>query len=212
MCVISSRKILRFMLRYFLLTILLFFSTVNSEEFKFEGHLPMKQKPTSENIFRKIFNFLPYDPVMLEVNALDEKGAILFSQHFPKGLALACTIDQNVYRKLQEKTKTSPNIKIFSVGFSNESVFTTWCKQNQITKVNLIRLNQCDKEFVKPFKKVLPTMALVFTKTLGKNHEKYKNLKSFLERKGFTLLSHWYNDKEGEAVFLHNDIFNSMYR
>lgn len=104
-----------------------------------------------------------------------------------------------------------PIIDVLSVNLDE------WCMINGVDHIDFMRLNlqgmelQCLKSSPKILKTVKAIHINTFMYPFRSGMTKYMNLKNFLERKGFVLLSHWYRENlEGNAIFIRKDFFYSL--
>ena len=91
-----------------------------------------------------------------------------------------------------------------------------WCPQNKVDRIDFISLNLQGAELqaLKGSPEILKTVSCIAVHThlfaFRDGITQYSELKQFLEKSGFRLLSHWYREGlEGDAIFVKNDFFMS---
>jgi FkbM family methyltransferase len=94
-----------------------------------------------------------------------------------------------------------------------------WCFENHIDHIDFLRLDTNGTEFqiIQSAPDIIDQVTVIVTKTYFHKPRKgmvpYHILKSFLEEKGFEMLSHWYKEGcEGEATFIRKEIYDAMFR
>lgn len=132
--------------------------------------------------------FLPSNPVIIQAGDHYGNEIISFSQHWP-------------------------NAKIISFE-PNPHALDEWCYENQVDPVDFLYLNLWGAELqvLKSSPEVLKSVGCIAVHTnlfpfrIGTTQ--YVDLKSFLEKSGFQLLTHWYREGlEGDAIFVKRDYF-----
>ncbi|MBI5345787.1 MAG: FkbM family methyltransferase [Chlamydiae bacterium] len=94
-------------------------------------------------------------------------------------------------------------------------VLEDWCKEKKVDHLDFMCLNLEGMELLalESSSKILKTVKVIYTKTnfqeFRKGMAQYADLKTFLEKSGFKLLSHWYKENfQGEAIFVKKEIFD----
>lgn len=93
------------------------------------------------------------------------------------------------------------------------TVLDSWCKENKINQVDLLRLDVegAELQILKSSPIAVSSAKVIYTPTYFQEKRKgmglFQDLKGHLESQGFTLLSHWYaENNEGEAIFIKNEL------
>lgn len=93
-------------------------------------------------------------------------------------------------------------------------VLDEWCHQNRMDRIDLLCLNLGGMEFqvLKSSPKTLKNTRCIYVHTYPDSFQdgiaKFDDLKKFLDKLGFQLLTHWYNPKqEGDAIFVNKSYF-----
>lgn len=93
-----------------------------------------------------------------------------------------------------------------------------WCAENQIDRIDFMRLDLqgLELQVLASSPRILQTVKVIHVLTnlypFRKGTTIFSDLKSFLERNGFVLIRHRYQEGlQGSAVFLQNRIFNGIY-
>jgi len=88
-------------------------------------------------------------------------------------------------------------------------ILDDWCKENSVDKIDFIWLDLEGMELhtLASSPEILKTVKVIYTETNFRKFRvgttQYAELKSFLERSGFQLLSHWYREGlQGNAIFI----------
>jgi hypothetical protein len=88
-------------------------------------------------------------------------------------------------------------------------ILDDWCKKNNIEQIDFmwLDLEGLELQVLKSSPSILTTVKAIYTETnmydFRKGMTKYKELRSFLEASGFTMLSHWYFEGlQGNAIFI----------
>jgi 2-O-methyltransferase len=98
-------------------------------------------------------------------------------------------------------------------------VLDDWCKINQVEHIDFmwLDLEGMELQILQSSPEILKKLKVIYTETnflefrIGMTQ--YKELKAFLENAGFKLLAHWYLESyQGDAIFVKNEIFNSVNR
>ncbi|MBI5345788.1 MAG: FkbM family methyltransferase [Chlamydiae bacterium] len=95
-------------------------------------------------------------------------------------------------------------------------VLDDWCKEKKVDHLDFMCLNLEGMELLalESSPKILKTVKVIYTKTnfqeFRKGMVQYADLKTFLEKAGFKLLSHWYEENfQGIAIFVKKEIFDA---
>ncbi|MBI5345790.1 MAG: FkbM family methyltransferase [Chlamydiae bacterium] len=95
-------------------------------------------------------------------------------------------------------------------------VLDDWCKKNKVDHLDFMWLDLEGLELLtlQSSPKILSTVKVIYTETnfqeLRKGMPQYADLKAFLEKAGFKLLSHWYEENfQGNAIFVKKEIFDA---
>lgn len=98
-------------------------------------------------------------------------------------------------------------------------VLDDWCGQQGLTRVHFLRLDAggIEMRILQSSPRILSTALVVVSKTyLGRSNAaviSFPLLKQYLEREGFELLSHWYEEgAQGEATFVRRILYDSIFR
>jgi FkbM family methyltransferase len=98
-------------------------------------------------------------------------------------------------------------------------ILDDWCEQNEIDHVDLLRIELEGMELavLKSSPDLLNTVKVIYVKTFNHPHRvgmaQYHELKAFLEKSRFVLLSHWYQTEiTGHAIFLSREIFDAYFK
>ncbi len=98
-------------------------------------------------------------------------------------------------------------------------VLDDWCRQYGIDHIDFLRLDAGGLEWqiLKSSPRILKEVIVIVTKTYMNPSKSsifsYPKLKKMLEKEGFELLSHWYQEgKEGEATFVRKYMYDSLFR
>lgn len=90
-------------------------------------------------------------------------------------------------------------------------IFDDWCKQNKISNVDFmwLDLEGFEKQFIQSSPQILKTVKVIYTETnfykFRKGTTPFDDLKQILEKEGFRLIAHWYNEGlQGDAIFIRN--------
>lgn len=98
-------------------------------------------------------------------------------------------------------------------------VLDDWCKKNKVDHIDFMWLNLegFELQVLKSSPHILKKVKVIYTKTnffpfrIGTTQ--YQDLRKFLEKSGFTLLSHWYREGlQGDAIFIRKEIYNSVFQ
>lgn len=99
------------------------------------------------------------------------------------------------------------------------TVLDDWCEENQIDHIDLLRLELEGLELhvLQSSPHILQNTKVIYVKTLMHPHRigmtQYAELKSFLEKANFVLLSHWYQPGiMGHAIFLSRELFDAYFK
>jgi FkbM family methyltransferase len=97
-------------------------------------------------------------------------------------------------------------------------IFDDWCEQNHLSAFDFmwLDLEGFELPFLKSSPRILQTVKVVYTETnlfnFRKGTTKFKNLKSFLEAKGFKMITHWYNEGlQGDAIFVRKEVLEKYF-
>ncbi len=90
-----------------------------------------------------------------------------------------------------------------------------WCKNNQVDHFDFmwLDLEGMELQVVQSSPKILDKVKVIYTETNFRQFRvgttQYPDLKAFLEKAGFRLLAHWYNENfQGNAIFVKKEIFD----
>ncbi len=91
-----------------------------------------------------------------------------------------------------------------------------WCKENQIDHLDLLRLEVegLELQVLQSSPQILQNIKIIYVKTMMHPYRvgmtQYPELKQFLEKSNFVLLSHWYQPGIiGHAIFLSRELFDA---
>jgi hypothetical protein len=94
-----------------------------------------------------------------------------------------------------------------------------WCLEYGVDHIDFLYLDVegFELQILQNCSRILETVLVVHTKTnltgFRKNTTLYGDLRDFLERSGFVLMSHWYLDGlQGEATFIRSKLYNAVFR
>lgn len=94
-------------------------------------------------------------------------------------------------------------------------VLDKWCERNQVHKVDFLWLDMEGMELpvLQSSPQILETVCAIYTETNFQEYRKgmtqYNALKSFLEKKGFALVAHWYMENfQGDALFVRRSLLS----
>jgi FkbM family methyltransferase len=98
-------------------------------------------------------------------------------------------------------------------------ILDDWCKANEIDHVDCLRLDAggFESQILQSSPEIFNSVLVIVTKTYftasNPSVVLYPKLKALLEKKGFELLSHWYQEgKQGEATFVRKYFYDSIFR
>lgn len=98
-------------------------------------------------------------------------------------------------------------------------ILDDWCEHNQIDHIDILRLEVEGMELpvLQSSPKMLKNAKIIYLKTFTHPHRigmtHYNELRDFLEKSGFVLLSHWYEtDIDGHALFLSRELFDAYFK
>lgn len=98
-------------------------------------------------------------------------------------------------------------------------VLDDWCEQQGLTRIHFLRLDAggIEMRILQSSPRILSTVLVVVSRTyLGPANAaviSFPLLKQYLERHGFELLSHWYEEgAQGEATFVRRILYDSIFR
>ena len=88
-------------------------------------------------------------------------------------------------------------------------IFDDWCRNNDVSKVDFMWLDieGFELQFLRSSPRILETVKVIQSETnffdFRKGTTRFKVLKAFLEKRGFKMVAHWYNEGlQGDAVFV----------
>lgn len=94
-----------------------------------------------------------------------------------------------------------------------------WCAENEIDHIDLLHLELegLELQALRKSPQILKTVKAIWVKTIRHPHRvgmtHYHELKQFLERSQFVLVSHWYKPEiEGQALFLSRELFDAYFK
>jgi len=210
--------------------------------------------------------FLPYNPIILEVGAFRGEGTIAAAKTWPKGYITAFEPDPHAYLEFQKNIAQSglDNVEMHNLAINtytgsalfnvclgpnnNEPAYgyassllplkkgmeiyckgpqiavpcvtlDSWCESHKIGRIDLLRIEIEGAEYsvLKNSLNTLKKVQVLFVKTYIHPHRigavSYPDLKAFLEKSGFVLLSHLYQpDIIGHAIFLSRELFDAYFK
>lgn len=210
--------------------------------------------------------FLPYNPMILEIGAFRGEGTIAAAKTWPKGRITAFEPDPYAYLELQKNIAQNgvDNVEMHNLAintYSGSALFNIclgpnnnepaygyassllplkkgmeiyckgpqvsvpcetldrWCESHNIQRIDLLRIEIEGAEYgvLKNSLNTLKKVQVLFVKTYMHPHRigavSYPDLKAFLEKSGFVLLSHLYQpDIIGHAVFLSRELFDAYFK
>lgn len=116
----------------------------------------------------------------------------------------------------------TPDMQIYCKGVQIETpcvILDDWCEQAGIDHIDLLRLEIEGFELpvLESSPNILKTVKVIYVKTIAHPHRlgmtQYPDLKRFLEKSNFVLLSHWYQPEIiGYAIFLNREIFDAYFK
>ncbi|MFA6527563.1 MAG: FkbM family methyltransferase [Candidatus Babeliales bacterium] len=122
------------------------------------------------------------------------------------------TGDNPLFEGASSLLEASPQMAIHYQGPKVEVpcvILDDWCKKNNIEQIDFmwLDLEGLELQVLKSSPSILTTVKAIYTETnmydFRKGMTKYKELRSFLEASGFTMLSHWYFEGlQGNAIFI----------
>jgi len=111
--------------------------------------------------------------------------------------------------KCMEIHYKGPKVKVPCVILDN------WCMKNEIDHIDFmwLDLEGLELQILKSSPIILSTVKVIYTETnmfkFRKGTTQFESLRSFLEKSGFKLLSHWYNEGlQGDAIFVNKELFD----
>jgi FkbM family methyltransferase len=88
-------------------------------------------------------------------------------------------------------------------------ILDDWCRDNQISAIDFmwLDLEGFELQLLKSSPEILKTVKVIYTETnffkFRKGTTAFGSLKYFLEKNGFKLIAHWYNEGlQGDAIFV----------
>jgi len=116
----------------------------------------------------------------------------------------------------------TPEMEIYCKGPQVEVpcvVLDDWCKENGIDRIDVLRLELEGMELpvLESSPEILKSVKVVFVKTIihpyRRGMTQYHDLKNFLLKSNFVLLSHWFTRGiDGHAVFLSRELFDAYFK
>lgn len=98
-------------------------------------------------------------------------------------------------------------------------ILDEWCEENQLEKIDFLKMDVegYELQILKSSPKILKTVKVICTKTnlkkTRKNITVFSDLKNNLEKMGFEMLAHWYQEGlQGEATFIRKEIYDALFR
>ena len=92
-------------------------------------------------------------------------------------------------------------------------IFDDWCRDNQVDKIDFMWLDieGFEMQFFESSPSILNTVKVIQTETnffdFRKGTTQFGRLKPFLEKQGFELVAHWYNEGlQGDAIFVRKEL------
>lgn len=99
------------------------------------------------------------------------------------------------------------------------AILDDWCNENQIDHIDLLRLELegLELQVLRRSPHILKNTRVIYVKTMVHPYRigmtQYSELKAFLEKSNFILLSHWYQPGIiGHAVFLSRELFDAYFK
>lgn len=96
-------------------------------------------------------------------------------------------------------------------------VLDDWCQANGIDHLDFmwLDLEGLELQVLKSSPKILTKVKVIYAETnflkFRKGMTQFKDLKNFLERAGFQMLSHWYAEGfQGDAIFIKKELFGKF--
>ncbi len=93
-------------------------------------------------------------------------------------------------------------------------ILDDWCEENGVDQIDFMWLDLEGLEFqvLQSSPEILDKVKVIYTETNFKEFRRgmtqYKQLKTFLEKRGFRLLAHWYAEGfQGDAIFVKKELF-----
>lgn len=216
--------------------------------FKFEGVCGCPVENIN-NMNHNAQAFLPYNPVILEIGAYKGAGTINLAETYPYGKIFAFEPQPAPYSALSKALSFYENVTTVNLAINvfngivnlwgkgaTASLLNTksranskicvncvklddWCYQNNIDRVDFVRLDVggLEKQILESSPKIFEKIIVISTKTYLNPKDKsaipYIFLKNWLNARGFQLLSHWYKEKEeGEAIFVRQYMYDSIFK
>jgi len=94
----------------------------------------------------------------------------------------------------------------------------TWCKDNGIDHIDFMWLDMegMELQVLKSSPEILKTVKMIYAETnmypFRMETTQYQELRNFLEKSGFKLLSHWYQESfQGDAIFIKTEIYDGIF-
>jgi len=113
--------------------------------------------------------------------------------------------------KVMKKNYEGPTINVPCV------ILDDWCRNHAISKIDFmwLDLEGYELQMLKSSPRILSTVKAIYVETnffeFRKGMTMYPALRSFLEKKGFRMLSHgYYKGFQGNAIFVRNDLFDQV--
>lgn len=96
------------------------------------------------------------------------------------------------------------------------TILDDWCGENEVDHIDLLRLELegLELQVLQNSPRILKNTKMIYVKTMMHPYRvwmtQYSELKSFLEKSNFVLLSHWYQPGIiGHAIFLSRELFDA---
>ncbi len=127
------------------------------------------------------------------------------------------TGDDPIFEGASSLLEASEGMKIHYQGPKVEVpcvVLDDWCRENGVENIDFmwLDLEGLELQILKCSPKILKTVKVIYTETnfykFRKGTTKYKDLRAFLQKSGFKVLAHWYNENlQGNAIFVRQELY-----
>ncbi|MBN1915083.1 MAG: FkbM family methyltransferase [Parachlamydiales bacterium] len=162
-----------------------------------------------EKLLEAISNFHNIFPQNLALNTYNGTAVL--------NVCYGTTGDNPVFEGASSLLPASEGMKIHYQGPKIEVpcvILDDWCTENNISHIDFmwLDLEGLELQTLKSSPHILKTVQVIYTETnfykFREGMTQYRELKQFLERSGFKLLSHWYTEGlQGDAIFVRQEIF-----
>jgi FkbM family methyltransferase len=130
--------------------------------------------------------------------------------------------DNPAYEYASSVLPLTPEMQIYCKGVRIETpcvVLDDWCREAGIDHVDVLKLELEGLELpvLESSPNILKDVKVIYIKTIIHPHRvgmtQYEDLRRFLEKSNFVLLSHWYQPQiNGYAIFLSREIFDAYFK